>query len=285
MKGLILAGGNGTRLYPLTQFTNKHLLPIASKPMVYYPLSTMIAAGITQIGMVCRPQDRDLFVPLSKHLTRLGISLELINQEQPNGIADALIAAEKFVSGQKVFLMLGDNILFAIREIKTALDNFSSGAHFFTTYVSKPERFGVAKLNEFGAVEEIVEKPSAHIGNGAVPGLYIYDETLISRCKELKASVRGELEITDLNNKFIACGEANITHLPRSIPWFDAGTHSDFWEASNYVNAVERATQGLLGSPEEIALRRGFVSLDAFTKIISELPSSDYRHQLEQIKL
>jgi glucose-1-phosphate thymidylyltransferase len=283
MKGLILAGGNGTRLYPLTQFINKHLLPISAKPMIYYPLSTMLASGITQIGLICRPQDIQQYSLIQQHLKACGAEIELIPQKDPDGIAGAILAAEYFIKDDDIFLMLGDNILFAIRELRHAIEHFQSGAHFFTTYVSEPERFGVGQIDKSGRLIKIVEKPKSYIGNGAIPGLYLYDNTLIDKCKTLNYSARGELEITDVNNLFIDEHSAKICHLPRSIPWFDAGTHEDFLEVNNYINAVERATQGLLGSPEEVALRNNHISLSQFRALIKTLTDSEYKTKLDRI--
>lgn len=277
MKGIILAGGAGTRLYPLTQICCKQLLPIYDKPMIYYPLSVLLLAGIKDILIISTPKDIDSFKNLFGNGQMLGINLEYAVQKEPKGIPQAFSIGEKFIGNDKVCLILGDNLFFGegfIEMLKRAGDN--KGATIFGYYVSDPERFGVVEFDENKKVISLEEKPKEPKSNYAVTGLYFYDNSVVSIAKNLKASPRGETEITDLNKEYLNKGKLNVELLGRGFAWLDTGTPRSLAEASEYVRIME-TRQGLkLGCIEEIAFNQGFISKKELEKIALNIKNSEY---------
>ncbi|MFA5930733.1 MAG: glucose-1-phosphate thymidylyltransferase RfbA [archaeon] len=277
MKGIILAGGAGTRLYPLTQICCKQLLPIYDKPMIYYPLSVLLLAGIKDILIISTPKDIDSFKNLFGNGQMLGINLEYAVQKEPKGIPQAFSIGEKFIGNDKVCLILGDNLFFGegfIEMLKRARDN--KGATIFGYYVSDPERFGVVEFDKNKKVISLEEKPKEPKSNYAVTGLYFYDNSVVGIAKNLKASPRGETEITDLNKEYLNNGKLNVELLGRGFAWLDTGTPKSLAEASEYVRIME-TRQGLkLGCVEEIAYNQGFISKKELEKIALGIKNSEY---------
>jgi len=270
MKGIVLAGGTGSRLWPVTKVISKQLLPVYDKPMVYYPISTLMLAGIRDILVICTPQDLKNFEFLLKDGTQWGISIKFCTQEKPKGIAEAFLIGEKFIGTESIALILGDNI-FHGQGLGNNLRQYSvvSGAQIFGYKVNNPEEYGVAIIDVTGRVSQIVEKPTEKISKWAVPGLYFYDHSVIERAKELKPSIRGELEITDINLSYLADDELSIQLLQRGTVWFDSGTVDSINHASEYVRIIEERQGTKIGCPEEIAWNSGWIS-DAQLQITSK---------------
>lgn len=261
MKGILLAGGTGTRLHPVTHSVSKQLLPIYDKPMIYYPLTTLILAGVSEVVVVTRPQDRSAFAGLLGDGSQFGISIEYADQDSPEGIPHALIVAEVKAGGGDCALILGDN-MFHGPGLATHLASLSapSGCDVFGYWVADPTPFGVVEVDASGRVVSIEEKPESPSSNWAVPGLYFFDDTAFERAKSLRPSSRGELEITDLLRSYHDDGRLNVNLLPRGTAWLDTGTFGALSNAGNYVRALEER-QGLkIGCPEEAAWRRGYLS-------------------------
>ncbi|MBJ6751129.1 glucose-1-phosphate thymidylyltransferase RfbA [Geomonas anaerohicana] len=282
-KGILLAGGAGSRLYPLTMVASKQLQPVYDKPMIYYPLATLMMAGISDILIISTPQDTPRFESLLGDGSRWGIRLSYAVQPEPKGIAQAFIIGEEFINGDPVCLILGDNIFYGKMELDRLVAEFRTGAKIFGYYVQDPERYGVVEFDKDGRVLDIVEKPTAPKSNYAVPGLYLYDSRVVAIAKALKPSPRGELEITDINREYLVRGELMVERLGRGIAWLDTGTHQSLLEASHFIGTLE-ARQGLkIACLEEIALRMGYLDCKAMAKVIDETPKSSYRDYLQRV--
>ena len=282
-KGIVLAGGAGSRLYPLTLIASKQLQPVYDKPMIYYPLSTLMLAGIDDILIISTPQDTPRFEALLGDGSRFGIRLSYAVQPEPKGIAQAFLVGEEFINGDPVCLILGDNIFYGKMGLDGITRNFTDGAMVFGYPVHDPERYGVVEFDKSGKVLSIEEKPAKPKSNYAVPGLYLYDADIVEVTKNLKPSARGELEITDVNLAYLQRGALRVEKLGRGIAWLDTGTHESLLEASHFIGTLE-ARQGLkIACLEEIALRKGFVDVPRFEEIIDETPKSSYRGYLEMV--
>lgn len=281
MRGIILAGGAGSRLYPLTLVASKQLQPIYDKPMVYYPLTTLIESGVREICLISTPHDLPRFRSLLGDGSRFGVTFDFREQQQPEGIAQAFLIAESFVAKEPVTLVLGDNIFYGGDGIAAKIAEFKSGATIFAYHVNDPERYGVV---EFGAdsnkAVSIVEKPKAAKSHYVVTGLYIYDKEVANIARALKPSARGQLEITDVNVEYLNRGKLQVHRLQRGFAWLDAGTSSSFHEASAYVQTIEKRTGIKIGCPEEAALRKGFISLNQLQTIVSAMPDCEYKAYL-----
>ena len=283
MKGIILAGGSGSRLYPLTLTASKQLQPVYDKPMVFYPLTTLIECGCKEICVITTPHDAGSFKRLLGSGGRFGITLEYREQSLPKGIAEAFIICESFIDHDSVILALGDNIFHGTASITKSVNAYIEyGATVFACRVNDPQPYGVIELKD-GAPVSIEEKPSNPKSNLVVPGIYIFDNEVSEIAKNLEPSARGELEITSVINHDLRCGELAVVELPRGFAWLDAGTSSSLHEASAYVQAIERRTGVKVGCPEESALRAGFISKDQFKTIVSATPKCEYRDYLETL--
>ena len=267
MKGIILSGGAGSRLYPLTLVASKQLQPVYDKPMVYYPLTTLIEGGIREICLISTPQDLPRFQQLLGDGSRFGLTIEYREQARPEGIAQALI--------------LGDNIFYGGDVFSRAFGDFKSGATIFGYHVNDPERYGVVDFDAQGRAVSIEEKPRSPKSNYAVPGLYIYDNEVVAIAKNLKPSARGELEITAVNMEYLRRGALRVHRLARGFAWLDAGTSSSLNDAGAYVQTIEKRTGVKIGCPEEAAFRQKFVSLAQLEKIVGGMPHCEYRAYLE----
>ncbi len=282
-KGIILAGGAGTRLDPLTRIACKQLLPIYDKPMIYYPLSTLMLGGIREILIISTPKDLPMFEQLLGDGSNLGIRLEYRMQPEPKGIAQAFLIGESFLDGTGATLILGDNIFYGKLDFfRQALD-LAEGACVFGYHVRDPERFGVVEFDAQRRVLSIEEKPTKPKSSYAVPGLYVYDNTVVDRVKRQQPSARGELEITDLNNDYLREGKLQVRLLGRGIAWLDTGTPASMLEAGNYIATVERQQCLKVACIEEVAFNRGFIDEAQFEKIIGETRSPDYRDYLKTV--
>ncbi len=282
MKGIILAGGSGTRLYPVTKVVSKQLMPIYDKPMIYYPLSTLLLAGIKDILIISTPHDSPLFRQLLGDGSELGIKIEYAVQPSPDGLAQAFIIGEKFIAGDSSCLILGDNIFYGHGMIETLVEatKINSGASIFGYYVNDPERYGVVEFDKAGKVLGIEEKPEKPKSNYSIPGLYFYDEKVCEYAKNLKPSPRGELEITDLNKVYLQAGNLSVNLLGRGIAWFDTGTHNSLLEASQFIEVIENR-QGLkVGCLEEIVYRKNYISRDALLKLAEPMKKNGYGQYL-----
>ena len=281
MKGIILAGGSGTRLYPLTAFTSKQLLPVYEKPMIYYPLSTLMLGGIKDIAIISTPRDIEQYKSLLGDGNRWGISISYFIQDKPRGLADAFIVCKEFIGKENISLILGDNIFYGNMRLKEIYDNFEKGALIFGYPVKNPERYGILEFNSKGRVLSIEEKPVKPKSKYAVPGLYLYDNHVVEIAENLKPSPRGELEITDLNNKYLSSGDLKVELLGRGIAWLDTGTASSLQAASSFIQSVEDRQSYKIGCPEEVSFRMKFIDLTLFKSVIKDLPPCDYRTYLE----
>ncbi|PLX89876.1 MAG: glucose-1-phosphate thymidylyltransferase [Desulfuromonas sp.] len=282
-KGIVLAGGAGSRLYPLTLVASKQLQPVYDKPMIYYPLSTLMRAGVQDILIISTPQDTPRFQQLLGDGSRFGISLTYAVQPEPKGIAQAFLVGEEFINGQPVSLILGDNIFYGNMGLVKMFTEFSGGAEVFGYPVADPERYGVVEFDQQGHALNIEEKPVVPKSNYAVPGFYLYDEQVVEITKNIKPSQRGELEITDVNLEYLKAGSLRVKRLERGIAWLDTGTHTSLLEASHFIGTLE-VRQGLkIACLEEIALRKGFIDVRYMEKVISMTPASTYRDYLEMI--
>ena len=285
MKGIILAGGSGTRLYPLSQVASKQLLPVYDKPMIYYPLSTLMLMGIKDILIISTPQDTPKFQNLFHNGKHLGLNIQYKIQEKPEGIAQAFILGEKFIGDDGVCLILGDNIFYGhgyVTYLNNAITN-KSGATIFGYWVSDPERYGVVEIDNNGNILDIVEKPKLPKSNYAIPGLYIYDNNVVEISKSLTPSARGELEISDVNKVYLNNKKLHVELLGRGIAWLDTGTHQSLLNAGTFIETIE-TRQGLkIGCIEEIALSEKFILESDFLNLIKTLPKNEYRKYLEEI--
>jgi glucose-1-phosphate thymidylyltransferase len=282
-KGIILAGGAGSRLYPLTLVASKQLQPVYDKPMIYYPLATLMMAGLRDILIISTPHDTPRFQALLGDGSRWGISISYKVQPEPKGIAQDFLVGEDFIGDDSVCLILGDNIFYGKMGLDKAMADFESGAKIFGYYVHDPERYGVVEFDESGQAIGIEEKPANPKTHYAVPGLYLYDNKVVEITKTMHPSARGELEITDLNLEYLRRGELRVERLGRGIAWLDTGTHQSLLEASHFIGTLE-ARQGLkIACLEEISYRRGFINADGMKKAIAETPKSGYRDYLSRV--
>jgi glucose-1-phosphate thymidylyltransferase len=283
MKGIVLAGGAGTRLHPLTLVASKQLQPVYDKPMIYYPLATLLLAGIREILLISTPDDVPRFRALLGDGSQWGVSISYAVQPRPEGIAQAFLVGAEFIAGDRVALILGDNILYGRAELDEIVARFAGGALIFGYPVADPERYGVVEFDAAGRVLSLEEKPAKPRSNLAVPGIYFYDENVVALTRALEPSARGELEITDLNKLYLERGALRAVRLGRGIAWLDTGTHESLLEAANFIAALEKR-QGLkIACLEEIALRRGYVSRAAMEACVARMPRSPYRAYVEAI--
>ncbi|MDQ0196747.1 glucose-1-phosphate thymidylyltransferase RfbA [Paenibacillus wynnii] len=285
MKGIILAGGSGTRLYPLTMVTSKQLLPIYDKPMIYYPLSTLMLAGINDILIISTPEDTPRFESLLGDGSQFGISLQYIVQPSPDGLAQAFILGESFIGNDSVAMILGDNIYYGngIRKLLQAASSKEQGATVFGYHVQDPERFGVVEFNDDGRVLSVEEKPTQPKSNYAITGLYFYDNRVVQIAKEVKPSSRGELEITSINEAYLQLGELNVELLGRGFTWLDTGTHQSLADASNFVRTIEDHQGIKIAAPEEIAYINGWISKEHLWNCGNKLSKNGYGQYLMKV--
>jgi len=282
MKGIILAGGSGSRLYPLTLVASKQLQPVYDKPMVYYPLATLIELGIREFCLISTPVDLPRFRQLLGDGSAWGISIEYREQPEPKGIAQAFLIGDSFIGSDCVALILGDNLFYGSETFIQAAKEFECGATVFGYRVRDPERYGVIEFDGNGRAISIEEKPKNPKSDYAVPGLYFYDRDVVSIASDLKPSARGELEITDVNLEYLRRGQLRVYKLDRGVAWLDAGTSSSLHEASAYVQTIEKRQGVKVGCPEEAAFRRGFISLEQMERLVSRMPRCEYRDYLER---
>lgn len=280
MKGIILAGGAGSRLYPLTLVASKQLQPVYDKPMVYYPLTTLIENGIRDLCLISTPQDLPRFKQLLGDGEAWGLSIEYREQPKPGGIAQAFLIAETFIGKEPVTLILGDNIFYGGDGFSKAFAEFKGGATIFGYHVNDPERYGVVEFDTAGRAISIEEKPKYPRSNYAVPGLYIYDNDVVGITKGLKPSARGELEITAVNVEYLERKRLRVHRLSRGFAWLDAGTSSSLHEASAYVQTIEKRQGIKIGCPEEAAFRNGFLSMAELESLTAKIPNCEYRDYL-----
>ena len=286
-KGIVLAGGSGTRLYPLTMAVSKQLMPVYDKPMVYYPISILMLAGIREILIISTPRDLPKFQELLGDGSRFGLTLSYVEQPNPDGLAQALILAEDFLNGSPSTLILGDNIFYSneLEQILAEAGSRPSGATIFGYHVSDPTSYGVVEFDSGGQVVSLEEKPKAPKSNYAVPGLYFYDELASGRAKALKPSPRGELEITDLNRVYMEAGELSVEVMGRGTAWLDTGSHDSLASATDFVKVIERR-QGLkIACLEEIGLYKGWLTLRELEQTAKEHGSSTYGKYLTELHL
>ena len=285
MKGIILAGGSGTRLYPVTKAMSKQMVPIYDKPMIYYPMSVLMLAGITDILIISTPRDIVNFKELFKDGSEYGLNIKYAIQEQPNGLAEAFIIGEEFIGDDNVAMILGDNIFYGQSfsdHLKEAAQ-LENGAMVFGYYVQDPRAFGVVGFDENGKVTSLEEKPEKPKSKYAVPGLYFYDNSVVEKAKALKPSPRGELEITDLNKAYMEEGTLKVDLLGRGMAWLDTGTHVSMLKASNFVEAVQTTQGTFIACLEEIAYRQGWISKDEVRKLAGPLMKTEYGKYLIDI--
>lgn len=285
MKGIILAGGSGTRLYPLTLVVSKQLLPVHDKPMIYYPLSVLMMAGIREILIISTPEDTPRFQGLMGDGSQWGLSLSYAVQPKPDGLAQAFIIGEEFIGSDPCALILGDNIFYGhdLTEALLRAASQSSGATVFAYRVADPQRYGVVTFDDDGVATSIIEKPKTTHSDWAVTGLYFYDENAVPFAKSLNPSSRGELEITDLNNCYLKAGRMRVERMDRGYAWLDTGTFDSLRDAGDFVAIIERR-QGLkICCPEEIAFERKWISKDSLLKQADTMGSSTYGHYLRQL--
>ncbi len=285
MKGILLAGGHGTRLYPLTTSLSKQILPVYDKPMIYYPLSMLMLAGIRQVLVVSTPAALPLYRELLRDGSQWGVQFTYVEQPRPRGIADAFLLGREFVGDSTVCLALGDNIFYGhgLPEILRRAATLEQGALVFAYPVADPGRYGVVEFNPAGRALSIEEKPSRPRSNYAVPGVYFYDNRVLDAAENLEPSARGELEITDINNFYLEQGDLRVEILGRGFAWLDAGTHESLLQAANFVQALQERQGMMISCPEEIALRQGFIDRDQFRALAEALRTNRYGNYLLQL--
>ncbi|MBU3213550.1 glucose-1-phosphate thymidylyltransferase RfbA [Clostridium estertheticum] len=287
MKGIILAGGSGTRLYPVTQAVSKQMVPIYDKPMIYYPLSVLMLAGIREILIISTPRDLPGFKELFNDGSKLGLKIEYAVQEEPNGLAEAFIIGEDFIGDDKVAMILGDNIFWgqSFSQSLNKAATLDEGAIIFGYYVNDPTSFGVVEFDEDGNVLSLEEKPENPKSKYAIPGLYFYDNTVVEKVKRLKPSVRGELEITDLNRMYMEDQKLKVNLLGRGLAWLDTGTHASMLKASNFVEAVQSTQGTYISCLEEISYRKGWITMKKLKALAKPLLKTGYGNYLMDIAM
>jgi glucose-1-phosphate thymidylyltransferase len=285
MKGIVLAGGSGTRLYPLTKAISKQIMPVYDKPMIYYPLSTLMLAGIREILIISTPRDLPVFEELLGDGSQFGISLQYKVQPSPDGLAQAFLLGEEFIDGDSCAMVLGDNIFHGhgLKKRLRAAAAKTSGATVFGYYVDDPERFGVVEFDQEGRAVSIEEKPKQPKSNYAVTGLYFYDEKVVEYAKSIKPSARGELEITDLNRIYLESGELDVTLLGQGFTWLDTGTHESLVDATNFVHTVETHSHRKIACLEEIAYLNGWISKEELQKAYELYQKNQYGKYLKDV--
>ncbi|NJD22294.1 MAG: glucose-1-phosphate thymidylyltransferase RfbA [Melioribacter sp.] len=284
MKGIILAGGSGTRMYPVTRVYSKQLVTIYDKPLIYYPLSILMLAGIKEILIISNEETIPLYKKLFETGSHVGLKIEYAMQSAPNGIAESFIIGEKFIGKDSVSLILGDNIFYGtLSFFYRSVEELKNGATIFAYQVNDPERYGIVEFDNNGKAISIEEKPKSPKSNYAVPGLYVYDNNVVGISKKLKPSSRGELEITDVNKKYLDDGKLHVEKIGRGVAWLDTGTPEALLKASNFFGVIEDR-QGLkVACIEEIAYQKGFINKEEFRSLIDSIPKSLYRDYLERI--
>jgi glucose-1-phosphate thymidylyltransferase len=286
MKGIILAGGSGTRLYPATLTVSKQLMAVYDKPMIYYPLSVLMLAGIREVLIISTPHDIPNFEKLLGDGDEIGMKFSYAVQAAPNGLAEAFTIGDEFVGKDSVAMILGDNIFYSagLTGVLEIAKKIKRGGHIFAIHVPDPERFGVVEFNKKGKVLSLEEKPQKPKSSYAVPGLYFFGPEVVEEAHKLKPSARGELEITDLNRKFLNRGELQVTVLPRGLAWLDTGTHEAMSKAGNYVKTIQEITGHNIACIEEIAYRNGWISDEQLDKTIEKMGKSSYADYLKTIE-
>jgi glucose-1-phosphate thymidylyltransferase len=282
-KGIVLAGGTGTRLYPSTKTACKQLLPVYDKPLVYYPLNTLMQFGIRRILVISTPEDLPRFEALLGDGRELGLELSYSVQPRPEGIAQAFLLGEEFIGGDPVALILGDNIFYGIEDYVPLLRDFSEGGVIFAHQVKKPQRYGVVELDADGSPVGIEEKPSQPRSTYAVTGLYFYDAGVVEIARELHPSARGELEITDINNAYLSRGKLRVVPLGQGVAWLDTGMSEAMLDAANFIAAIEKRQRQKIACIEETAFRAGFIDRGRLQRLVTAMPQNDYRAYLEEI--
>lgn len=282
MKGIILAGGSGTRLYPVTKAISKQITPIYDKPMIYYPLSVLMLAGIREILIISTPHDLPVFKELLGSGEQFGLTFEYAIQEHPNGLAESMIIGTDFIGDDSVALVLGDNIFYghSFGGILEKAGQLESGATIFGYYVGDPTSFGVVEFDANGKVLSVEEKPKQPKSNYAIPGLYFYDNSVVEKVKQVKPSARGELEITSLNDIYLQEGSLNCMSLGRGMAWLDTGTHDDLLQASNFVQTIQKRQGIMVACPEEIAFNKGWISKEQVRESATPLAKTHYGQYL-----
>lgn len=286
MKGIILAGGSGTRLYPITKGVSKQLIPIYNKPMIYYPLSVLMLAGIRDVLIITTPEDNEAFRRLLNDGSEFGMNVEYAVQPEPKGLAQAFTIGADFIGDDSVCLILGDNIFYGhdlVKDLSAAHDIEQGGALVFAYYVSDPERYGVVSFDDSGMATKIVEKPKQPESNYAVPGLYFYDNSVVQMARDLKPSPRGEYEITDINQLYLERGKLRVQKFGRGMAWLDTGTHESLLQAHNFIQAIEDRQGLMVACLEEIAFNMGFIDRDQLRAIGQTMAKNEYGQYLLQI--